>query len=115
MQSLCKPALLYLFLEAINDTYLLIAQRLGVFHAVFKVLFIFVWVVVLQIMYFFFGWETFTWFVVVFPYFAYTVLVIYVALYTLQDKVLADNFHSTQKNRDETKTKGDRSFFRSSP
>ena len=101
MQTLCKPALLYLFLEAINDTFLLITQRLGVLHAVFKVIFIFVWIVVLQIMYVFFGWETFTWFVVVFPYFAYTVFVIYAALYAIESKAMADNFHMgsfTKKN-----------------
>ena len=96
MQSLCKPALLYLFLEAINSLYLLIAQRLGALHAIFKIIFIFVWVVILQIMYFFFGWETFTWFVVVFPFFAYTVFLIYISLYAIENKLqskVADSFY----------------------
>jgi large-conductance mechanosensitive channel len=54
-------------------------------------------------MYYFFGWETFAWFVVVFPFIAYTVFLLYFALYALENKALekeaqqpkvADSFYS---------------------
>jgi hypothetical protein len=97
MQNLCKPAILYVIVEAIMNLYLVLVHSLGVMHLVVKALFVMIWVVVLQFIYNYMGWQTFTWVLVGLPIFFY---VTYLLMVMSTDKNLkttfANNFYVDQ-------------------
>jgi hypothetical protein len=67
MNKLCVPAFVYVLFESIINIYLLITGKLGVFSGLFKLLFIYLWILVLQYLYITRGWKIFSWILVLLP------------------------------------------------
>ena len=67
MNKLCGPAFVYVLFESIINIYLLIAGKLGVFWGLIKLLFIYLWILVLQYLYITLGWRIFSWILVLLP------------------------------------------------
>jgi hypothetical protein len=67
MNKLCVPAFVYVLFESIINIYLLITGKLDVFSGLFKLLFIYLWILVLQYLYITRGWKIFSWILVLLP------------------------------------------------
>ncbi len=67
MNKLCSPAFVYVLFESIINIYLLITGKLGVFTGLLKLLFIYLWILVLQYLYITLGWRVISWILVLFP------------------------------------------------
>jgi hypothetical protein len=92
MQTLCKPALVYIIVETVMNLYLLLVRNLGILHFLFKLVFVIIWVVVLQIIYIYIGWETFTWIIVVIPILIYIAALLWYMEHDMK-KTIANNFY----------------------
>jgi hypothetical protein len=67
MNKLCSPAFVYVLSESIINIYLLITGKLGLYTGFFKVLFIYLWILVLQYLYITLGWRIISWILVILP------------------------------------------------
>jgi uncharacterized membrane protein len=67
MDKLCGPAFVYVLVESIINIYLLITGKLGVFSGLFTLLFIYLWILLLQYLYITLGWRLISWFLVLLP------------------------------------------------
>lgn len=67
MNKLSSPAFVYVLFESIINIYLLITGKLGLFTGLFKLLFIYLWILVLQYLYITLGWRIITWILVLLP------------------------------------------------
>ena len=67
MNKLSGPAFVYVLVESIINIYLLITGKLGVFSGLFKLIFIYLWVLVLQYLYITLGWRIISWVLVLLP------------------------------------------------
>ena len=67
MNKLSSPAFVYVLFESIINIYLLITGKLGFFSGLFKLLFIYLWIIVLQYLYITLGWRIISWILVLVP------------------------------------------------
>jgi hypothetical protein len=95
MQKLCNPALVYIAIEIIVFILDLFLRTSGIWQVLIHLIFVVIWVCILQFVYYTLGWQTFSWILVLFPIVISVLIILYCLNNLAETKVEAEPTVST--------------------